>query len=118
MNETILTDALASRNPEKEQIGREMLAGYTGTAFIKLDGKPVYTFYTSIPHIGWSVGNVCPPNIILKELDTISKNIIIVSLASMLILFFIVYIIIRRLVNPLAQFYRPVQCRVTTGIFA
>ena len=116
MNETILTDALASRNPEKEQIGREMLAGYTGTALIKLDGKPVYTFYTSIPHIGWSVGNVCPPNIILKELDTISKNIIIVSLASMLILFFIVYIIIRRLVNPLAQFSQSARV-IATGRF-
>ena len=116
MNETILTDALASRNPEKEQIGREMLASYTGTALIKLDGKPVYTFYTSIPHIGWSVGNVCPPNIILKELDTISKNIIIVSLASMLILFFIVYIIIRRLVNPLAQFSQSARV-IATGRF-
>lgn len=116
MNETIFTDALASKNLEKEQIGREMLAGYTGTALIKLDGKPVYTFYTSIPHIGWSIGNVCPPAIILKELDTISKNLIFVSLAGMLILFFIIYVIIRRLVNPLAQFSQSARV-IATGRF-
>lgn len=73
-------------------------------------------FYTSIPHIGWSVGNVCPPDIILKELDTISKQIIFVSLAGMLILFFIIYIIIRRLVDPLAQFSQSARI-IATGRF-
>lgn len=116
MNETIFTDASASNNPEKEQIGREMLAQQTGTALINLDGKPVYVFYTSIPHIGWSVGNVCPPDIILQELDTISKQIIFVSLAGMLILFFIIYIIIRRLVDPLAQFSQSARI-IATGRF-
>ena len=116
MNETIFTDAQANNTPEKEQIGREMLAQQTGTALINLAGKPVYVFYTSIPHIGWSVGNVCPPDIILKELDTISKQIIFVSLAGMLILFFIIYIIIRRLVDPLAQFSQSARI-IATGRF-
>lgn len=116
MNETIFTDAFSSNMPEKEQIGREMIAGHTGTTRIKLDGKPVYTFYTTIPHIGWSVANVCPADIILSDLDIISRQILIGLLTGMLVLFCITHIIIRRLVHPLSAFSQSART-IATGRF-
>ena len=116
MNETILTDAFTSNNTGLENVGQEMLAGQTHTAQIKLNGNPAYIFYSSIPHIGWSVANVCPPSIILKDLDTISGQILFGLLTGMLILFFVIHIIIRRLVKPLAAFSESARV-IATGRF-
>lgn len=116
MNETIFTDAFATNSPELEQVGREMLAGHTGTIRISLDNKPAYTFYASIPDVGWSVGNVCPAGIILSELDTVSRQIIYLFLAGMLVLLSITYVIIRRIVRPLAEFSRSARI-IATGRF-
>lgn len=116
MNETIFADAFATTNPDKERVGHEMLAGHTGTAQVMLDAKPAYIFYTSIPDIGWSVGNVCPSDIILSELDTISKQIIYPFLIGVLILLSITYAIIRRTVKPLAEFSKSART-IATGRF-
>ena len=116
MNETIFTDAFANHSEEKEYVGREMLAGNTGTAKVTLDGKPAYTFYTSIPNIGWSVGNTCPADIILTELVTTSRHIVLFFLVAMLVLFIIIYAIIRRIVQPLSEFSKSARV-IATGRF-
>lgn len=116
MNETIFTDAFANHSEEKEYVGREMLAGNTGTAQVTLDGKPAYTFYTSIPNIGWSVGNTCPADIILTELVTTSRHIVLFFLVAMLVLFIIIYAIIRRIVQPLSEFSKSARV-IATGRF-
>ena len=60
MNETIFSEAFATENHSQEQIGREMLAGHTGTIRFDNQGNDSYAFYTTIPQIGWSVCTVCP----------------------------------------------------------
>lgn len=116
MNETIFTNAFESNNEEEELTGREMLAGKTGTREIDYEGKPAFVFYTSIPNIGWSVGNICPANVILSELDSTSKQIIYSSLAVILILFLIINVIIRKVVRPLAEFAQSARA-IATGRF-
>ena len=116
MNETIFANAFDSQNAEQEYVGREMLAGQTGTKEINYENNPAFVFYTSIPSIGWSVGNICPANIILSELDATSKQVMFISLVIILILFFITNSIIRRLVRPLAEFARSAR-EIATGRF-
>lgn len=116
MNETIFCDSFATGSPEKEEVGHAMLAGQTGTAHVTLDNKPAYAFYTPIPHVGWSVANVCPADIILQDLDSLSREIIYIFLIGMLILFPILYAIIRRTVHPLAEFSKSASI-IATGRF-
>ena len=104
MNETIFSEAFDTENPQQEQIGREMLAGHTGTIQFDNNGADSYAFFTSIPNTGWSVCTVCPSQIILKELDTTSRGLIYTFLIGFLVLFLIVYYIIRRLTLPLERF--------------
>lgn len=116
MNETIFANAFEAKDKDMEYVGREMLAGHTGTANITLDNEPAYTFYTAIPNIGWSVGNVCPARVILTDLDTTSRQLVCLFLLGMLVLFFITNVIIRRLVHPLEEFSLSARA-IATGRF-
>lgn len=116
MNETIFSEAFATENHSQEQIGREMLAGHTGTIRFDNQGNDSYAFYTTIPQIGWSVCTVCPSRIILQELDSTSRKIIYTFLVGILILLLIVYSIIRRLVRPLEKFSESAR-EIATGRF-
>lgn len=104
MNETIFSESAETKNPYQEQIGHEMLAGHTGTMRFDYKGLDSYAFYTNIPNTGWSVCTVCPSQIILQELDSTSRALIYTFLAGILILFLIVYSIIRKLTIPLEKF--------------
>ena len=116
MNKTIFSEAFATENHSQEQIGREMLAGHTGTIRFDNQGNDSYAFYTTIPQIGWSVCTVCPSRIILQELDSTSRKIIYTFLVGILILLLIVYSIIRRLVRPLEKFSESAR-EIATGRF-
>lgn len=104
MNETIFTEAYEEQDTEQEIIGNEMLAGHTGTLRYDNQGTDSYAFYTNIPNTGWSVCTVCPSKIILQELDSTSRALIYTFLAGFILLFLIVYSIIRRLTRPLERF--------------
>lgn len=116
MNETLFSEAFATHNEAQERVGREMLAGRTGTLHIDNQGIDSYAFFTTIPHIGWSVCTVCPSQIILDELDSTSRKIIYTFLVGLLVLFLIVYTIIRRLVRPLEKFSASAR-KIATGRF-
>lgn len=104
MNETIFSNAFESKDSDYEHLGREMIAGKTGTVYFEDEGHASYAFYTSIPNIGWSVCNVCPGDVILQELAIISRKIIYLFIAGVALLFFISYYIIKRLAHPLEDF--------------
>lgn len=116
LNETVFTEAFSTENQTQERIGREMLAGKTGTVRFDNLGTDSYAFYTAIPEIGWSVCTVCPSKIILQELDSTSRNIIYTFLVGILVLFLIVYSIIHRLVRPLKRFSESAR-EIATGRF-
>ena len=116
MNETIFSEAYNDENQAQEQIGHEMLAGHTGTIQFDNKGKDSFAFYTSIPHIGWSVCTISPSKIILSELDSTLQRVIYTFLAGMLALFLIVFSIIRKVVRPLEKFSESAR-EIATGRF-
>lgn len=116
MNETIFSDAFSTDNSQQEQIGREMVAGHTGTTKFSQGNHTSYAFYTSIPNSGWSVCNVCEDKVILHKLDAASHHILIVFGVGMLILLTLTYQIIHRLVRPLRLFSKSARS-IATGRF-
>lgn len=116
MNETIFSNAFENESSELEYIGREMIAGHTGTFAFKDDGAPSFAFYTSIPNIGWSVCSICRENIILSELYSTSRYILCLFVGGVLLLFMFTYYIIKKLVHPLEDFSRVAQV-IASGHF-
>ena len=116
MNETIFSTAFEQGDTDLEHIGREMLQGHTGTRKLRQNNRETYAFYTAIPDIGWSISNICPASVILADLYTVSKQIIYLFLIGMLVLFFIIYLIIRRVVRPLSEFSHSARV-IATGRF-
>lgn len=116
MNETIFSDAFAHGNKALETIGREMLAGYTGTSKMNMDKEDYFVFYTTISNIGWSVGNICPADVILSELDAISRKVLYLILAGVIATFLITCTIIRKVVRPLEEFSKSARS-IATGCF-
>ncbi|MBX9190455.1 SpoIIE family protein phosphatase [Bacteroides sp. K03] len=116
MNETIFSEAFDTQNSQLEYIGHEMLAGHSGTVRFYDKGKDSYAFYTTIANTGWSVCTVCPGSIILHELDSTLYLFICASLTIMLVLFLLIYSIIRRLVRPLEKFSESARA-IATGCF-
>lgn len=116
MNETIFSNAFESKNEVYEFIGREMIAGRSGTAEFDNDGDYSYAFYTSIPNIRWSVCNVCPRDIILSELHTTSRNIILLFVAGVILLFVSTFYSIKKLVSPLEGFTKSAR-KIASGNF-
>lgn len=116
MNETIFSDAFSTDDSQQEQIGREMVAGHTGTTKFSQGNHTSYAFYTAIPNSGWSVCNICEDKVILHKLDAASHHILIVFGVGMLILLTLTYQIIHRLVRPLRLFSKSARS-IATGRF-
>ena len=116
MNETIFAGAFDKQDADQEYVGREMLAGHTGTKRFGRGADVKYAFYTAIPDIGWSVCNVCPEGVIFKDLGRTLQWVVYIFLAGMLVLFFITYGIIRRVMRPLVQFSQSART-IATGRF-
>lgn len=116
MNETIFSNAFENKNEKWEHIGRDMLAGRSGTVKFDNDGNISYAFYTPIPNIHWSICNVCPHNIILSELDNTSRNIILLFALGVLLLFITTFYTIKKLVSPLEGFTKSAR-EIASGKF-
>ena len=109
MNETVFSNAFESGSSGLEYIGREMIAGHTGTFAFREEGVPSFAFYTSIPNIGWSVCNICRQGVILHDLYASSRIIMYLFIAGVLLLFGFTYFVIKKLVRPLEDFSRAAQ---------
>lgn len=116
MNETIFSNAFERREQKYEFIGHEMVDGQTGTVQLKADGEEQYAFYTPIERSGWSVCNICADKVILHELYTVSRNMIFMFIAGIVLFFMISYFIIKRLVRPLEDFSKSAR-KIATGCF-
>ena len=116
MNETIFSESFDTQNTQQECIGNEMLAGHTGTVRFDYRGEDSYAFYTTIPNTGWSICTICPSQVILRELDYTSRQIIFLSLGGILVLFLFIYCIIRKQARPLEKFSESARA-IATGRF-
>lgn len=116
MNETIFSNALELGNSHYEKVGHDMISGKTGTIEFSNNGNESFAFYTSIPDIGWSLCNVCPADIILAELYTTSRYIILLFLLGCILLFIGTFKVIKKTTQPLEQFSISAK-EIATGCF-
>ncbi len=74
-------------------IESKMIKGETGIGEYNYKGANKYIGYAPVEGTGWSIGVVISKGEILSELDLLKISVILSSIVSMLIGFFIVYII-------------------------
>lgn len=116
LNETIFSEAFEDRIPQQEFIGREMLAGHTGTLRFDNKGVDSYGFYTTIPNSGWSVCTVYPSKVILNDLHETAIITVCLFLVSTIFLFLFIYMVIHRQARPLKEFSKSARA-IATGQF-
>lgn len=116
MNETIFSDAFSKGNRQEEEVGYDMLAGHTGTSKSDDGKQSIYAFYTTIANNGWSVGTICPSQVILHNLDAVLYRILFTFFTGVLVLLFFIYQVIRRQIRPLEQFSESARS-IATGRF-
>lgn len=116
MNETIFSEALETGSVETEDIARNMISGHTGTIRFNNEGEDSFIFYTSVPGVGWSLGNICPADVILDDLYSTSRNIIILFIIGAVLLFVSTFNVIKKLTVPLENFTDSVR-RISAGDF-
>lgn len=104
MNETIFSNALESKNEDYARIGKEMLAGKTGTIEFHNETEDSYAFYCPIPDVNWSLCNVSPIGVITKDLYKTTRTIVIIFIIGITLLFISILQIIRHLFRPLETF--------------
>lgn len=90
---------------------REMVAGKTGYRPFRKDGKDYYVFFKPFERenvqgrtddmLGWSAGIVCPKDDIVGHSVRLSRQIILLALAGLLLLFVLSRFIIHRQLKPL-----------------
>lgn len=107
--ETVFTNALESNNLDYDKIGREMLKAQSGSIRFENEGIMSYAIYSPIPNIGWFLCNVCKEDVLLNDLDTATRSIIILFTIGILCLFLFSILIIKKLIKPLAGFATSAQ---------
>lgn len=116
LNETIFSNAFEAGNKEKEEIGRQMIAGNTGIKQITHNAQNAYIFYTTVSSSGWSIATIYPSKVILNRLDKALFRILLIFFIAMLVLFPVIFQVIHRLVRPLRRFSESAQ-EIATGRF-
>ncbi|MEG1644853.1 MAG: SpoIIE family protein phosphatase [Alistipes sp.] len=104
LHETIFTRAVADSNSDYEQIGRSMTSGESGSRMFKNDRDRSYAIYTPVSNIGWSICNVGKQDVLLADLNTATRSIIIIFIAGIICFFLFTLLIIKRLMKPLEGF--------------
>ena len=84
-----------------EQIGRQMLAGESGSDRALVDGKDCHIFFAPMTTTGWSIGIVVPTQALLIPGQAIGTILILLMILGLLILSLFTYYSIRKSAKPL-----------------
>ncbi len=85
-------------------IGKEMMEGKRGSRIIYNDNIKSMVFYTAIPDTHLSVAMVCPLTDVFGGLNELGVKLTIILLLDMLLIFILVYHVIKKQTKPLRQF--------------
>ena len=108
--------AAAKGDSSYVHIGREMLAGHTGSAKTVIDGIPAFVYYAPIERTMWSVGIVVPRSVIYKSGIVQGLFLLGLMLLGMLAVALASWFMIRRTARPL-QFLAQSAKEVAKGDF-
>ena len=104
-DKTILEFAKELNNPDLYTLGKEMMAGETGSFEMKdiLINQSSVIYYEPVPATNWSVGVVFPKFELLKKLYNTTFILGIVGLAGFLLILIFTILILRRQTKPLRE---------------
>lgn len=103
MNETIFGIAEARNDPSMREVGRKMVGGEAGFAHYTSisTGRASFIYYAPIKSNGWSVGVVFPEVEFAEDVDRISRIIVVLGAAGLLLLSIAVILIAGTITRPL-----------------
>lgn len=88
---------------EYEQLGREMLAGATGSRTVRVDGVLSHIFYAPLLHTGWSMCIVLPEATVSAPGLVLGALILIVLIIGLLVAFVLFRGAVMRTARPLRR---------------
>ena len=88
---------------EYEQLGREMLAGATGSRLVHVDGVLSHVFFAPLLHTGWSMCIVLPEATVAAPGLVLGTLILLVLLIGLLVAFLLFRGAIQRTARPLLR---------------
>ncbi len=100
--QTLFTEGLVNPDPDRYALGHSMQQREEGMQVINLDGQKSFVFYKPLSTTGWSVAIVCPDNDILGGFYRISRIVLYIILASMILIFFLSAWLTHRQLTPLS----------------
>jgi methyl-accepting chemotaxis protein len=98
-----------SNDPAVQEMNGKIAGSFEG----ELDGKGVKYYYTGTP-MGWVIGVVYPLETLMAEGKELQKMAIIMLVASIVVTAILVYVIARRITNPIRRLNKEV-CKVAEG---
>ena len=84
-----------------EHIGKQMLAGESGSERALVDGRDSHVFFAPLTTTGWSIGIVVPTQALLIPGQAIGTILILLMILGLLVLSFFTYYSIRKSAKPL-----------------
>lgn len=102
LKETIFTNTYGDPDTTIFHMGREMISGHTGMDKFKKNKE--YIFYAPIKSSGWSMAIICPSNDIFVGVRQMYRELLILTLIGLILLFVFVFLIIKQISKPLELF--------------
>lgn len=103
MQESIFSIAESAADMKMRKIGKDMISG--GEGFVSLtdyvSGKKSWLYYAPLPSVGWSVGLIFPEEELFADVSKLSREVLIIGGAGVVLLFLIVVSISRTITRPL-----------------
>ena len=113
MNESIFSIADKKGVPGLREIGRKMIKGETGFSEVSyknyVTGKESWIAYAPVPSSGWSVAVVFPIDEFMADENKLSRNLIEISVAGLLVILMFVMLISRSMTRSLRRLTASVE---------
>jgi sigma-B regulation protein RsbU (phosphoserine phosphatase) len=116
MNETIFGVAEAREDNDLREIGRKMIRGESGFIPFRSIGseKNCWMYYAPIPSNGWSLAVLFPQDEFTADIDRLSRIVIVLGVAGLLLLSLAVTLIARSIARPLRAMAKTTEV-IATG---
>lgn len=97
---------------DKDSIREQFISGKPGSGFANpelLGYEKSWFYFASIPHTNWHIVLVIPADELFHDLRVIFREILIVAISGILLIFLIIVLIFNRMFSPLREVVRSIQ---------
>lgn len=115
LNDNFFLHGGEDKGDKYKKLGKDMLAGKSGTAFVEMDGIRSSVFYGPFS-TGWSMGIVVPTRTIMAPGEVLGLTILIFIAIGLLVAFFLIHRTVRHTAGPLTHLVKSTE-EVAKGNF-